>query len=141
DAQVSSSLEKGARALVGGARLEGPGFYYPATVLVDVPGDARASCEELFGPVAVVKVVEDLDEAIAVANDTPWGLGASVWAEDHHEIDHAIAGLDTGMVFANAIVVSMPELPFGGTKNSGFGRELGSLGIREFCNAKSYFVA
>jgi succinate-semialdehyde dehydrogenase/glutarate-semialdehyde dehydrogenase len=141
EAQVSSSLEKGARALVGGARLEGPGFYYPATVLVDVPGDARASCEELFGPVAVVKVVEDLDEAIAVANDTPWGLGASVWAEDDHEIDRAIAGLDTGMVFANAIVVSMPELPFGGTKNSGFGRELGSLGIREFCNAKSYFVA
>jgi succinate-semialdehyde dehydrogenase/glutarate-semialdehyde dehydrogenase len=141
DAQVSSSLALGARALVGGTRPEGPGFFYPATVLVDVPGDARASCEELFGPVAVVKIVEDLDEALAVANDTPWGLGASVWAQDPDEIDRAIAGLETGMVFANAIVVSMPELPFGGAKNSGFGRELGTLGIKEFCNAKSYFVA
>ena len=140
-AQVSASLAKGALALTGGAAREGTGFYYPATVLVDVPVDSRANCEELFGPVAVVKVVDDLDAALVLANDTPWGLGGSIWAEDDREIDAAIAGLDVGMVFANSLVVSMPELPFGGTKNSGFGRELSTMGTREFTNAKSFFVA
>jgi succinate-semialdehyde dehydrogenase/glutarate-semialdehyde dehydrogenase len=89
----------------------------------------------------VVHVVDDLTEAIAFANATPWGLGGSVWATDEQEIDEAIAGLDVGMVFANAIVVSMPELPFGGTKNSGFGRELSLSGVREFTNAKTFYVA
>jgi succinate-semialdehyde dehydrogenase/glutarate-semialdehyde dehydrogenase len=140
-AQVSSSLEKGAKALVGGTVPERTGFYYPATVLVDVPSDARASCEELFGPVAVVRVANDLTDAIHIANDTPWGLGGSVWASDENEINEAIAGLDVGAVFANAIVASMNELPFGGTKNSGFGRELSALGAREFTNMKSFFVA
>jgi len=139
-AQVSTSIAKGAVALTGGAAVDGRGFYYPATVLVDVPADSRASCEELFGPVAVVHVVEDLDAAIELANDTPWGLGGTIWAQDQSEIDAAIARLDVGMVFANALVVSMPELPFGGTKNSGFGRELSVYGAREFTNAKSYFV-
>ena len=95
----------------------------------------------MFGPVAVVKVVEDLDEAIEFANATPWGLGGSIYATDQAEIDAAIAGLDVGMVFANSIVASMPELPFGGTKESGFGRELGEFGIREFTNVKSFYVA
>ncbi|MDE3044659.1 MAG: NAD-dependent succinate-semialdehyde dehydrogenase [Acidobacteriota bacterium] len=140
-AQVSTSLAQGAIALTGGAPIEGTGFYYPATVLVDVPRDSRAGCEELFGPVAVVRVVDDLEAAIDEANNTPWGLGGSIWAEDQAEIDAAIKGLDVGMVFANAIVVSMPELPFGGTKNSGFGRELSTYGAREFTNAKSFFVA
>ncbi|HEY7931731.1 MAG TPA: NAD-dependent succinate-semialdehyde dehydrogenase [Acidimicrobiales bacterium] len=140
-AQVSTSIAQGAVALTGGAPVAGTGFYYPATVLVDVPRDSRAGCEELFGPVAVVRVVDNLDAAMAEANDTPWGLGGSIWAEDRAEIDAAIAGLDVGMVFANAIVVSMPELPFGGTKNSGFGRELSTYGAREFTNAKSFFVA
>ena len=139
-AQVSTSIARGAQALTGGAALEGTGFYYPATVLVDVPSDSRAGCEELFGPVAVVHVVDDLDAAIDLANDTPWGLGGSIWAQDPSEIDAAIAGLDVGMVFANALVVSMPELPFGGTKNSGIGRELSVYGAREFMNAKSFFV-
>lgn len=139
-AQVNDSVAAGAVAHTGGAPLEGPGYYYPATVLTNVPKTTRCGCEELFGPVAVVEVVENLDEAIALGNDTVWGLGASIWATDEKEIDAAIAGLDSGMVFANAIVVSMPELPFGGTKRSGFGRELSSLGIREFVNAKSYFV-
>ena len=94
--------------------------------MTDVPTDSRAGCEELFGPVAVVEVVDDLDAAIAFANATPWGLGGAIHATDQKEIDAAIAGLDVGMVFANSIVASMPELPFGGVKESGFGRELGS---------------
>jgi succinate-semialdehyde dehydrogenase/glutarate-semialdehyde dehydrogenase len=106
-----------------------------------VPTDSRAGCEELFGPVAVVEVVEDLDAAIDFANATPWGLGGSIYATDQSEIDRAIKGLDVGMVFANAIVASMPELPFGGTKESGFGRELGKFGLREFTNVKSFYVA
>jgi succinate-semialdehyde dehydrogenase/glutarate-semialdehyde dehydrogenase len=141
EAQVASSVAKGAVVRTGGAPLAGPGYFYPATVLTNVPADSRAGCEELFGPVAVVHVVGDLDEAIAFANDTPWGLGGSIWATDQGEIDAAIARLDVGMVFANALVVSMPELPFGGTKNSGIGRELSLSGVREFTNAKTFYVA
>lgn len=138
-AQVAESVAKGARVLVGGN--PSGGLYYPATVLTDVDASMRAGCEELFGPVAVVQVVADLDEAIRVANDTPWGLSASIWAQDQGEIDQAIAGLNVGMVFANAVVVSMPELPFGGAKASGIGRELAAFGVREFTNAKSFYVA
>lgn len=139
--QVSASLAAGAKAWVGGVVPERTGFYYPATVLTDVPRDSRAGSEELFGPVAVVRVVDDLAEAIRAANDTPWGLGGSIWANDQGEIDAALDGLEVGMVFANAVVASMPELPFGGTKNSGFGRELAALGAREFTNAKTFYVA
>jgi succinate-semialdehyde dehydrogenase/glutarate-semialdehyde dehydrogenase len=141
DAQVSSSIDKGAQALVGGFVPEETGFYYPATVLVQVPEDTRAGCEELFGPVSVVQVARDLTDAVRIANDTPWGLGASVWAQDDVEINQAIAELEVGTVFANAMVASMNELPFGGTKRSGYGRELSALGAREFTNAKSFFVA
>jgi succinate-semialdehyde dehydrogenase / glutarate-semialdehyde dehydrogenase len=141
DAQVSSSIEKGAQVLTGGYVPEQTGFYYPATVLAEVPEDTRAACEELFGPVSVIQVARDLTDALRVANDTPWGLGASVWAEDDAEIDRAIAELEVGTVFANAMVASMNELPLGGTKRSGFGRELSALGAREFTNAKSFFVA
>jgi len=139
--QVAESLQAGAVAVTGGTAPQGKGFFFPATVLTNVAANSPAACEELFGPVAVVHVVENLDEAIELANDTPWGLGGSIWATDPKEIDQAIAGLDVGMVFANAVVVSMPELPFGGTKNSGFGRELSEFGIREFTNAKSFYVA
>jgi succinate-semialdehyde dehydrogenase/glutarate-semialdehyde dehydrogenase len=89
----------------------------------------------------VVTVVDDLDAAIERANATPWGLGASIWAHDAREIDAAISRLEVGMVFVNAVVVSMAELPFGGTKNSGIGRELADIGMREFANVKSFFVA
>ncbi|MEO9181117.1 MAG: NAD-dependent succinate-semialdehyde dehydrogenase [Acidimicrobiales bacterium] len=140
-AQVAASVERGAVVHTGGQPLEGRGFFFPATVLSNVPTDSRAGCEELFGPVAVVEVVDDLDAAIAFANATPWGLGGAIYATDQREIDAAIAGLDVGMVFANSIVSSMPELPFGGTKESGFGRELGEYGIREFTNVKSFYVA
>jgi succinate-semialdehyde dehydrogenase/glutarate-semialdehyde dehydrogenase len=138
---VSSSVAAGAVALTGAEAPAGTGFFYPATVLTNVPANSPAGCEELFGPVAVVYVADDLDDAIRVANDTPWGLGGSIWAKDEDEINEGIARLDVGLVFANAIVVSMPELPFGGTKLSGFGRELSSFGAREFTNAKSFFVA
>jgi succinate-semialdehyde dehydrogenase/glutarate-semialdehyde dehydrogenase len=139
--QVSAAVAAGARALTRGGAPDGVGYYYPATVLTNVPADSRAGCEELFGPVAVVYVAKDLEDAIRIANNTPWGLGGSVWAQDEDEINEAIAGLDVGTVFANAIVASMNELPFGGTKRSGFGRELSALGVQEFTNAKSFFVA
>jgi succinate-semialdehyde dehydrogenase/glutarate-semialdehyde dehydrogenase len=139
--QVAKSVAAGATVLTGGEAPEGTGFYYPATVLSDVAEDSPAGCEELFGPVAVVRVVKSLEEAIAVANATNWGLGASVWSEDPVEIDRAIAGVEAGIVFANAIVASTPELPFGGIKESGFGRELSVYGMREFTNIKTYFVA
>jgi succinate-semialdehyde dehydrogenase/glutarate-semialdehyde dehydrogenase len=139
--QVAKSVAAGATVLTGGEVPEREGFFYPATVLTNVPSDSPAGGEELFGPVAVVKVVADMAEAIAVANDTPWGLGASVWSSDPAEIDAAIAGVQAGMVFANAIVASTPELPFGGIKESGHGRELSTFGMREFTNAKTFYVA
>jgi len=138
--QVSSSVEAGAVVHTGGAPMDREGFFYPATVLSDVPSRSRAASEELFGPVAVVHVAHDLEAAIAYANATPWGLGGSIWSTDDDEIDAAIAGLDVGVVFANSVVASMPELPFGGTKNSGFGRELSAYGIKEFTNIKSFYV-
>jgi succinate-semialdehyde dehydrogenase/glutarate-semialdehyde dehydrogenase len=141
NAQVQDSVAKGAVVRAGGKRPEGKGFFYPATVLTNVPRDSRAGCEELFGPVAVVEVVDNLDDAIALANATPWGLGGSIWATNQEEIDKAVAGIDAGMVFANAVVASMPELPFGGIKKSGYGRELSSQGIREFTNIKSFYIA
>ncbi len=140
-AQVQDSLAKGAVLRTGGVIPEGRGFYYPPTVLTDVPRDSRAGSEELFGPVAVVEVVKDLAEAIEVANSSPWGLGGSIWATDPREIEQAIAGVEAGMVFANQIVASTPELPFGGIKRSGYGRELSAQGIREFTNVKTFYIA
>ena len=139
--QVADALAKGAVATAGGAAIDGPGFFYRPTVLTGVTHDMRAGVEEIFGPVAVVYVVKDLDEAIVLGNDCPWGLGASVWAEDPTEQERAIEAIDAGMVFVNAIVASTPELPFGGIKRSGYGRELSAVGMREFCNAKTVFVA
>jgi succinate-semialdehyde dehydrogenase/glutarate-semialdehyde dehydrogenase len=139
--QVEDSVAKGATATTGGAVPDGQGFYYPATVLTGVDPSMRAGCEELFGPVAVVQTAADLDEALEVANATPWGLGSSVWAEDPDEQCRGIEGLEAGMVFVNAVVASTPELPFGGIRRSGYGRELGAHGIHEFTNVKSFFVA
>jgi len=139
--QVDDSVRKGATATTGGSVPSGDGFFYPATVLTDVDPTTRAGCEELFGPVAVVIVADDLTDAIRVANSTPWGLGASVWADDEAEQQQGIESLEAGMVFVNSIVASTPELPFGGIKLSGYGRELGEHGIREFTNAKTFYVA
>jgi succinate-semialdehyde dehydrogenase/glutarate-semialdehyde dehydrogenase len=139
--QVADAVNRGARVLTGGTLLKGPGHYYPPTVLVDLPPDARALHEELFGPVAVVIRVRDIDEAIARANDTPYGLGASVWTTDALERDRFIRALQVGQVFVNAMVASDPRVPFGGVKQSGYGRELGVHGLREFAQPKTVWIA
>ena len=136
-AQVRTTLAMGARALLGGDAAHLPGFFYPPTVLVDIPADAPAAREELFGPVAAVFRVRDADEAIRLANDSPFGLGASVWTRDPGLAAQCIAELEAGMVFVNDMVVSDPRYPFGGVKQSGSGRELGPIGFREFTNQKT----
>jgi succinate-semialdehyde dehydrogenase / glutarate-semialdehyde dehydrogenase len=141
DAQVRLTVARGARLLTGGAPLSGPGYYYPPTVMTDIPVDSPAYREELFGPVASLFVVSGIDEAIRLANDTVFGLGASIWTNDTREQDRFVNELEAGQVFVNAMVASDPRVPFGGVKNSGYGRELGSLGIREFVQAKTVWVA
>jgi succinate-semialdehyde dehydrogenase/glutarate-semialdehyde dehydrogenase len=140
DAQVKASVAKGARLLTGGKTLEREGYFYAPTVLVDIPSDAPAASDELFGPVASVFKAKDLTEAIAIANGTTFGLGASAWTRDDAERDRFIAEIESGLLFINGMVASDPRLPFGGVKNSGFGRELGEFGIREFVNIKSVRV-
>jgi succinate-semialdehyde dehydrogenase/glutarate-semialdehyde dehydrogenase len=139
-AQVNDAVAHGARLLTGGAPIDRPGCYYPPTVLADVPESARAYREELFGPVATVFRVKNLDEAIALANDTPYGLGATVFTNDAAERDRLVAELEAGQVFVNAMVASDPRVPFGGVKQSGYGRELGSQGLREFTNIKTVWA-
>jgi succinate-semialdehyde dehydrogenase/glutarate-semialdehyde dehydrogenase len=135
--QNRKAMEAGARALVGGKRRLGPGFFFEPTVLVDIPRGGEFAQEELFGPVAMLFRARDLDDAIALANDSPFGLGASIWTQDAAEQERGIRELQAGQVFVNGMVASQPALPFGGIKLSGYGRELGAAGIREFCNAKS----
>jgi succinate-semialdehyde dehydrogenase/glutarate-semialdehyde dehydrogenase len=137
---VRASVSVGARLLTGGQKLEGNGFYYAPTVLGEIPDDAPAARDELFGPVASVFKAADVDHAIAIANGTPFGLGASAWTNDRRERDQFVAEIESGLLFINGMVASDARLPFGGVKNSGFGRELGEFGIREFVNIKSVRV-
>ena len=137
---VADAVAKGARVLCGGAASGGPGYYYPPTVLAGITEDMRVHLEEVFGPVATIYRVPDIDGAIELANVTVFGLGANAWTEDEGERARFAADLAAGMVFINGNVTSYPQLPFGGIKTSGFGRELASQGIREFCNIKSVWV-
>lgn len=139
-AQVQRSLEGGARLLTGGQMPEGAGFHYPPTVLADVPEGVPARAEEIFGPVASLFRVGDVSEALSLANETVFGLGSAVWTNEEGERRVLIEGLEAGQVFVNGMVASDPRLPFGGVKQSGYGRELGVWGLREFVNVKTVWI-
>jgi succinate-semialdehyde dehydrogenase / glutarate-semialdehyde dehydrogenase len=134
---VQKTLAAGARVLTGGKKLDRQGNFYAPTVLTDIPKNSPAYKEELFGPVASLFRAKDLDDAIRIANDSRFGLGASAWTNDEDERDRLVDELEAGMVFINGMVASDPRLPFGGVKQSGIGRELGPFGIREFTNIKT----
>ncbi len=138
--QVKDSVAAAAKILCGGNALAGPGNFYEATVLAEIPADSSAAREEIFGPVASIFRVSDAAEAVALANDSAFGLGASVWTNDAKEQELFARELESGMVFVNALVASDPHLPFGGVKRSGYGRELGREGIREFTNVKTIYL-
>ncbi len=141
DEQVQASIAAGAKLLTGGKRIERAGFFYEPTVLTDIPVESPAYREEIFGPVASFFRVSDAAEAIKIANDSSFGLGASAWTNDASEQQFFASELETGMVFINSMVASDPRLPFGGAKRSGFGRELAAEGIREFVNIKTVSIA
>ena len=140
DEQVQKAVASGARILTGGKRLDRPGNFYEPTVLVDVDPSVEVSCEEIFGPVAMLFRVNNIDEAIRLANATPFGLGSAAWTNDAREQQHFINELEAGSVFINGMVASDPRLPFGGVKHSGYGRELAEFGIREFVNIKTVWI-
>ncbi len=140
DADVQKSVKAGAKLLTGGHPLKLPGNYYAPTVLSNIPKDSPAYGEEFFGPVALLFRVKDIDEAIGLANDVRFGLGASAWTTDDRERERFINELESGMVFINKMVASDPRIPFGGVKHSGHGRELCANGIREFMNIKTVSI-
>ncbi|MEU0672123.1 NADP-dependent succinic semialdehyde dehydrogenase [Streptomyces sp. NPDC006172] len=131
---VDDARRGGATALCGGERPQGPGWYYPPTVLAGVTREMRVHREEAFGPVATLYRAADLDEAVLLANDSPFGLSSNVWTRDEAEVDRFVRDLEAGGVFVNGMTASHPAFPFGGVKRSGYGRELSGHGIREFCN-------
>jgi acyl-CoA reductase-like NAD-dependent aldehyde dehydrogenase len=140
DNQVRLSVQQGAKALVGGERINGPGYFYAPTVLTNLSLQMPASAEETFGPVAAVIRVHDSAEAIEVANDTPFGLGANLWTKDIDTVRSLAKHIEAGSVFINGMVASDPRLPFGGVKQSGYGRELSEFGIREFVNVQTVWI-
>ena len=138
--QVDKAVAAGARILTGGKKLDQPGSFYEPTVLVNVDPSSPVSCEEIFGPVAMLFRVANIDEAIRLANATPFGLGAAAWTNDPNEQAKFIEEIEAGCVFINGMVASDPRLPFGGVKHSGYGRELAEFGIREFVNIKTVWI-
>ncbi len=137
---VDDALHKGATALCGGKRVDGPGWFYPPTIVADITADMEIHGEEGFGPVPSLYKVAGIEEAIELANDTEYGLSSSVWTGDAEEQERFIDQIEAGAVFVNGMTASYPELPFGGVKRSGYGRELAAQGIREFCNMKTVWV-
>ncbi len=135
--QVDRSVKAGAKLLVGGKSVDGPGYYYQPTALGEIPESAPAYREEVFGPVALLFKVKNIDEAIERANDSAFGLGSSVWTHDDAERERFVNEIEAGQTFVNAMVASDPRLPFGGVKRSGYGRELSRVGMHEFVNIKS----
>ncbi len=138
--QVQKAVAAGARVLTGGKKLDRIGNFYEPTVLVDVDIGSPVSWEEIFGPVAMLFRVNDIDEAIRVANATPFGLGSAAWTNDANEQQQFIEEIEAGSVFINGMVASDPRMPFGGIKHSGYGRELAEFGIREFVNMKTVWI-
>jgi len=138
--QVKKAVASGARVLTGGRRVNRPGNFFEPTVLVDVDVSSPVSCEEIFGPVAMLFRASNINEAIGIANATTFGLGAAAWTNDTDEQGRFIEELDAGSVFVNGMVASDPRLPFGGVKHSGYGRELAEFGIREFVNIKTVWI-
>jgi succinate-semialdehyde dehydrogenase/glutarate-semialdehyde dehydrogenase len=141
DQQVRDTVAAGARLLTGGKPLDRPGFYYPPTVLTDIPDRSPGAREEFFGPVALLWRVPDIDRAIRIANDSTFGLGGSAWTRDPGEQQRFVTEVQTGMMYINKFSESTPAVPFGGVKNSGYGRELGQFGPRSFVNAKTVWIA
>jgi succinate-semialdehyde dehydrogenase / glutarate-semialdehyde dehydrogenase len=139
--QVAESVTRGAKLLLGGGIPEGPGAFYPPTVLAAVQKGMPAFDEETFGPVAAVIRARDEADAVRQANDSPFGLGASLWTRDYERAARLAREIEAGCVFVNELVKSDPRLPFGGVKRSGYGRELSEYGIREFMNIKSVWMA
>jgi succinate-semialdehyde dehydrogenase/glutarate-semialdehyde dehydrogenase len=139
--QVETSVRAGAKRLCGATKIERPGNWFTPGILVDIPARAPAFREEVFGPVALLHRVDSVEHAVALANDSPFGLGASVWTQDEDERARFVDDLEAGQTFVNAMVASDPRLPFGGVKRSGYGRELAGHGIRAFVNAKTVYVA
>jgi succinate-semialdehyde dehydrogenase/glutarate-semialdehyde dehydrogenase len=135
--QVMRSINAGARLITGGVIPDGPGAFYPPTILMDVKPNMPAYYEELFGPVAAIIIAENADNAIEIANDSSFGLGSSLWTSDIAKAEILAGEIEAGSVFINGIVKSDPRLPFGGIKKSGFGRELSHYGIKEFVNIKT----
>ncbi|HTG94147.1 MAG TPA: NAD-dependent succinate-semialdehyde dehydrogenase [Pyrinomonadaceae bacterium] len=138
--QVNDAVSQGARILTGGKRLQRPGNYYEPTVLAGIDPSTKISCEEIFGPVAMLFRVADINEAIQLANSTTFGLGSAAWTNDVKEQERFINEVEAGTVFINGMVASDPRLPFGGIKHSGYGRELSEFGIREFVNIKTVWI-
>ncbi len=141
DTDVQKTIKAGAKLLTGGHPMKGPGNFYAPTVLTNIPRNSPAYSEEFFGPVASIFRVKDQDEAIRIANDVRFGLGASIWTNDEQERERFINEIEAGMVFFNKMVASDPRIPFGGVKASGHGRELSAVGMREFLNAKTVWIA